>query len=176
MTRVPLPHLKDAAHRLEQALDRAGYYQRSYYAIPGGFALVTQIEQVNSDVTPKGDPDRWSIQVRHARVVDFRSYLQALLTAPVGHYRMIAFVVTNQMVVQGEATFTQEEAQRWSRGGAIGLPSEMGDTPYSDVHETGALIYEFEKKQGEEAVLNPQSPLPGKIHLERSGISKALRS
>ncbi len=173
---LSLPQLNDAAHRLEQALDVAGYDQRRYYAIPGGFALVTQIEQMRSDGTPKSAPDRWSVPVPHAKVVDLKSYLLALLTKPVGHYRVIAFVVTDRLIKQGEASLSEEEARGWTRDGGMGLPQEIATIPYSDTHEVGALIYEFEKKQDEAAVLIQQSLLTGKTHLERSGILKALKS
>src|SRR5688572_955441 len=44
----PLPTLGSVATRLEAAFDRTGYGERTYYWVPGGFALVSRIEQIRA--------------------------------------------------------------------------------------------------------------------------------
>ncbi|MBV8774528.1 MAG: TonB family protein [Deltaproteobacteria bacterium] len=39
--------------KLSTALESAGYLERSYFAVPDGFALVTRLEQIDIDGTPK---------------------------------------------------------------------------------------------------------------------------
>jgi hypothetical protein len=55
------PALGLVGRRLETAFDRAGYGERSYYWVPGGFALVSRIEQIRADATPVDPPARWAI-------------------------------------------------------------------------------------------------------------------
>ena len=48
--------LHDIDRRLALALDKAGYFEKSYFSVPDGFALVTRLEQINADGTPKPEP------------------------------------------------------------------------------------------------------------------------
>ncbi len=40
-------HLENVDQILASALAACGYYDRSYYAVPSGFALATRLEQIN---------------------------------------------------------------------------------------------------------------------------------
>lgn len=153
-TKIPSPYLighngtarlKDAAARLEDALKQGGYDQTGYYAVPGGFALVTRLEQFKSDGAPADQPYRWSQQVENPRVFSI-DYLLTLLQGKVGHYRVIVFVVTNDF-------FSQESGKRVDVGqaanlaieGANTLPDSVGNLAFTDDYSCTALIYEFEK-------------------------------
>jgi hypothetical protein len=153
-TKIPSPYLighngtarlKDAAARLEEALKQGGYDQIGYYAVPGGFALVTRLEQFKSDGAPADQPYRWSQQVENPRVFSI-DYLLTLLKGKVGHYRVIVFVFTNDY-------FSQESGKRVDVGraanlaieGANTLPDSVGNLPFTDEYSCTALIYEFEK-------------------------------
>ncbi|TXT28866.1 MAG: hypothetical protein FD131_2809 [Rhodocyclaceae bacterium] len=57
----PATRLADVADKFEKALRLAHYEQRSYYAVPRGFALATQLEQIKADGTPMPGADRWKI-------------------------------------------------------------------------------------------------------------------
>jgi hypothetical protein len=50
--------LRDVADRLENAFQQAGYGEKTWYAVPGGLALASRLEQFNPDGTSKGEPDR----------------------------------------------------------------------------------------------------------------------
>jgi len=169
------PVLQNVADHLEEVLGETGYYEKSYYAIPGGFALVLPIEQMQQDGTPTAEPDRWAIKILHPRVVDLQSYIQALFTAPVGYYRVSVWIVTDQMVTQDPVPPSRDEASKWMGGGIISLPSETGKITYSAAHETAVLIYEFEKREEADPIFNPQSRLSGRTHLEKTGVWGLLK-
>lgn len=153
-TKIPTPYLtnqngtsrlKDAAARLEGALKQSGYGQTGYYAVPGGFALVTRLEQFKPSGAPADELYRWSQQVENPRVFSI-DYLLTLLKGKVGHYRVIVFVVTNDF-------FSQESGKRVEVGqaanlaieGANVLPDSVGNLSFTDDYSCTALIYEFEK-------------------------------
>lgn len=168
------PTLGLAARRLEQAFDSAGYGERSYYQVPGGFALVSRIEQMHADATPFPPPDRWAVETPRLRN-GFIDYIRALFNAPPGFYRLIVFAVTDQDFSAAERPPTSEEARGWVTAGVLRLPSAIARLPYTEQHYTTALIYEFERgaDQSEARVRTPGGA-PGRTHLERTGLWQSL--
>ncbi len=167
--------LNDIAKRLAGTLESAGYDEKSYYYVPGGFVLVTRIEQINPDGTPKKPPKRWAIDMSPPPIFSLKSYLHALFTAQEGRFRIIAFVVTSELFGQGKVGIRREEAIAWLRRGTKILPVEIGELPYSDVHYCTALIYEFEQKtRDHEPIFTNPSELPAQKHLEKALLWKAL--
>ena len=73
--------LGEVARHLEGALSGVGYGERSYYTVPGGFALATRLEQITPDGTPKPDPQRWSTALPEQPVFSLGDYLRALFAA-----------------------------------------------------------------------------------------------
>jgi hypothetical protein len=168
------PTLGSAARRLESAFDRAGYGERSYYWVPGGFALVSRIEQIRADATPIEPPARWAIDSPRVRA-SFIDHVRALFNAPPGFYRVIVFAVTDQDFAAGPRPPTSSEAQAWASFGSLRLPATLGDRPYTQDHYTTALIYEFERRADRtEAEMRTPSNTPGQVHLERTGLWQAL--
>ena len=184
-SRIPSPllpnpnnknYLKNVAQKLEAAFDQAGYSQKRYYQIPDGFALVSQLEQFNSDGTSKTPPDRWATDFRPPEIFSLASYLKALFTANPGRYRIIAFIVTSQPFEESKETVTREEAMAWLDHGMIVLPKSISEQPYTDQHYCTAYIYEFEQPGREkEPLFKPLSNLTGKDHLEKSKLWAALK-
>ena len=78
--------LGDVDSILSNVLHGNGYVEQSYYAVPDGFALVTKLDQINTDGTSKALSDRWSIAPANVSLSYFslRSYLPALFTAAPG--------------------------------------------------------------------------------------------
>jgi hypothetical protein len=168
------PTLASAAARLEHAFDAAGYGERSYYWVPGGFALVSRIEQIGPDATPLAPPARWAIETPALRT-GFIDYVRALFNAPPGFYRVIVFAVTDQDFAAGERAPTSGEARTWISSGSLRLPASVGVLPYTAGHYTTALIYEFERRADRsEAAMKAPSNSPGQVHLEKTGLWQAL--
>lgn len=167
--------LKDVAQRLERAFDAGGYAERSYYSIPGGFAVVSRIELIRADGAPEAD-GRWSLKSPALARISLTEFLKALFTARVGHYRIIAFLATDASLQPDPSKkLTPEGAADWVSQGSPTLPAAIGNLPFTPEHNVTALIYEFERKTPDhEAELKHPSPLPGKGHLEKAGIWTAL--
>ncbi len=170
----PDPTLASAARRLESAFDTAGYGERSYYWIPGGFALVSRIEQIRADATPIDPPARWAVETARVRA-GFIDHIRALFNAPPGFYRVIVFAVTDQDFAAAERAPTSSEARTWASAGSLRLPPDIGARPYTEQHYASALIYEFERRADQsEAQMRTPSESPGRVHLERTGLWQAL--
>jgi len=168
------PTLGLAARRLEQAFDTSGYGERSYYQVPGGFALVSRIEQMHPDATPFPSPERWAVETPRLRN-GFIDYIRALFNAPPGFYRLIVFAVTDHDFSAAERPPTSAEARGWITAGALRLPSSIAQLPYTAQHYTTALIYEFERSADEsEARVRTPGGSPGRTHLERTGLWQSL--
>jgi hypothetical protein len=168
------PTLGSSARRLETAFDAAGYGERSYYWIPGGFVLVSRIEQIQADAAPVASPARWAVNTPPVKsgVID---YIRALFNAPPGFYRVIVFTVTDQDFAAANRPPASSEARSWITAGSLRLPETVGKLPYSERHYTTALIYEFERSAAQpEARVRMPSNSPGRVHLEKAGLWQAL--
>jgi hypothetical protein len=168
------PSLASPARALEAAFDAAGYGERSYYWIPGGFALVSRIEQIQADAAPVASPARWAVNTPIVKtgVID---YIRALFNAPPGFYRVIVFIVTDQDFAAANRPPTSSEARNWIMAGSLRLPETVRKLPYSERHYTTALIYEFERSAAQpEARVRTPSNSPGQVHLEKAGLWQAL--
>ena len=118
--------LQSVSTRLERALDAAGYSERSFYWIPGGFALVSRIEQIRADASPMGAPERWSVTMHRPVRQGLAAIIKALFDAPPGHYRVIVFVVTDQPFAATNQKPSSQEAADWLSAGVLRLPSQIG--------------------------------------------------
>jgi hypothetical protein len=167
------PTLSTAAQAIESAFAQSGYGQKSYYSVPGGFAMASQIEQINQDGSPKESFDRWSLEVPPLRKWSLSSYLNALFTAQPGYYRVIVFIVTSKAFSQRDAKVTSEQGRAWVSSGSNKLSEEIGNQKYSAAHTCTALIYEF-KQTGKHADLVDPSQITGKTHLDKAGLMAAF--
>jgi hypothetical protein len=166
--------LADVADKFEKALRLAHYEQRSYYAVPRGFALATQLEQIKADGTPMPGADRWKIGTPSVSNLSLASFIKALAFAPAGYYRAIVFVVTDAPWVQSSAAPSDDKIKGWAGGGAHALPASIGALPYGDDYRARALIYEFQKGESGPAKTLLPSEVSGETHLDKGGIWEPL--
>jgi tetratricopeptide (TPR) repeat protein len=169
---VEHPLLATVAQAMESAFRQAGYGKKSYYSVPSGFAMASQIEQINEDGSPKESTDRWSLEMVPIRHFSLGSYLNALFRAQPGYYRVIVFVITSKAFSQ-RGNVTPEESKVWVWSGLNKLPEEIGNQAYSPAYTCTALIYEF-KRTGKHADLMEQSGITGEIHLQKAGLLTAF--
>lgn len=161
--------LAQVDQRLSTALRKSQYADLAYYLVPNGFALVSQLEQIESDGAPKADPsDRWSLKMQPLRKFDLANYLRLLVTSATGHFRVVVFLVTNATVRPGTQGVDLETARAWlNRGGNV-LPDAVGKQAYGSDYHVTALIYEFQKSEtGRVQSVNP-SLHSGQTHLAKS--------
>ena len=165
---------------LSDALTTSGYVEKSYYQIPGGFALVTRIERINSDGTPHSD--RWSPEIRPLQNFSLKGYLRALFTAERGYFRIIVFTVTSFSYPSENTIVSVTEATSWLEGGepimnqgVIEKESEASRSDDTIKYNSIAHIYEFEKYNSKsEAVLKIPGNITGMDHLYNSMIYTSL--
>ena len=167
--------MKDVDALLGSALEKNRYFEKSYYPVPGGFAIVTRIEQIEPDGTSKKGTARWSTDYIQPDEFSLGAYLRALFTANPGYYRMILFVVTAVPFTQSGTKLSEDESNNRLKRGYNRLPEEIGKQPFSDAIVCTALIYEFERQQDKTAELRSPSRLDARTHLEKSGIWTALQ-
>jgi hypothetical protein len=168
------PTLGVISDRLEHALDAASYHQRTFFKVPNGFAMVTQIERLKQDGTP--DVERRWVPIDTAPVFSLENYIKRLLYAERGRYRLVTFVVTDMSFPTSDQTLTAKRASDLARRGALVLQAEEASQTYTPQFHTTALIYEFVKTNRPEAQFVNPSSLPGWNHLEKAKIVAALKN
>lgn len=164
--------------KLKKALDHAGYVDKSYYAVrDDGFAIVTRLEQINSDGTSKEGVERWSTIIAPSFISSFKEYVKNLLEARVGYYRIIVFIVSPYPVEQSDKTMTSKEADTLLTEGAKveRIPGPMGRIKYTRNYNCVALVYEFERSENiKETIFRRHSRLTAKTHLINANIWNVL--
>ena len=169
-----LPKLNQINIQLSEALNQCKYQEKRYYAVPNGFALVTKLEQIDNEGRPK-EP-RWCTKISALKDFTLSSYITALMTAPYGYFRVIAFVVTSNPFSTTGTPLTRKQADKWLINGMNLLPPSISEATFTRNHQITTLIYEFEKK-GQKGSVNYLVPgkLQGETHIKGSGLLSALR-
>ena len=147
---------------LSRALHASGYADKAYFTAPHGFVLVTQLEQINDQGAPVGD--RWSIQPASYAGLSFLDYLKALFISKPGHFRIIAFAVTNAPFTTAAPAPNRDTAMAWLDKGLTALPPALGPVS-SQGFRCEALIYEFVKTPSSDATMVKPSGISGDAHL-----------
>lgn len=138
----------DVADLIEVALGSGGYGSFGYFSVPGGFALATQLEQIEEDGSPVAGSARWNAAITGLQSFDLSGYIRRLFLARVGYYRVIVFILRADPVVTSGETLAEDP--QWVLTGASGLPDQMRSLPFEDRHDLTALIYEFEKRDADD--------------------------
>lgn len=166
--------LREVERRLVAALQERGYSDKSYYAVPKGFVLVTRIEQFEEDGASKRPPNRWLTDVEAERPNSFGEWLSGLFIPRRGFFRIIVFIVMSEPFGQSTRTVSRDEAELWVSSGLNRLAHTIGRLPFTDQYECTVLIYEFEQVGAGYATPKVPGRFTGQTHLDRSGLWKAL--
>lgn len=170
------PRLGSIAHVLARALAHAGYSQSAYYAVPDGFALVARLERIHPDGSPYLGLARFDSAFSPLPTFSLSGYIHALFDAPVGYYRVIAFVITDTPFAATGTPVSSHAANLWIERGANVLPGSIARTRYSAGYVCTALIYEFEKHDPQSDPVEDQpGPLAADTNLIKAKIAEALR-
>lgn len=163
--------LGDINAALVAVLEAAGHRERSYFAVPSGFALVTRLEAINADGSTKPGTDSLPVGNHFA----MPSLLDKLLHVQKGWYRVVAFVVASRPTGASPQPPTKEEADNWLVVGDNELPDAVTREPISG-HTCSAYIYEFEKSDvsPDAHLMFPSSP-DGTSHLTKMGFAEVLQ-
>ena len=160
----------DVEDSLSDLINAAGYDWRQFYDFPGGFAMVTRVEQTKPDWTPMPSPDRWAVNVGSIKNWSLSEVIRRFASAPSGYYQVLVFVVTDQPVVTANRQATYADLTSKLPPGADRLPQGISNRVVSKDTRCTVLIYEFKKADGQDAVVIVPGSLDAKDHLERSAI------
>lgn len=162
--------LNDIDERLQRALDAAGYYQRSYYKTPNGFALVTQMEQFAPDGQIK-NRFRWADYPVQEDFDGVWDYFKSLIMPEPGRFRVFVFVVTNEVYGKSDQKFDQMKVRGLATSGYSQMPSAYAQSSVTKDHYLEALIYEFEAPQSTKKCTEKcPAYLDIQTHLTQSGL------
>jgi len=166
----PAPTYGSVAARLERALLDNDYTQVSYYAVPDGFAIVTQIERIDPDLSPALE-QRWSTHIDAVSLVPFNleAYIKALLGNDGESFRVIVFVLSSEAFTTDGVRVDPDDAIAWMDKGATALPGAIAAKPYGIDMVCYGLVYEFRISSLGAALQSP-SEFSGKDHLRAAGI------
>ena len=159
--------------RFDAALTAAGYDDRAYYAVPGGFALATRIERIDRSGRPLSEPTRW-VGSRGRRAWTLEAVLRELAGVPVGHYRTLVFVFSDTAFQASNAAVSEAMAERWRTGGLNRLPAGLRAMPYGDDFRCDVLVYEFQQDNADGTATFIEAGLSVRQHLAASLILDKL--
>ena len=161
--------------RITQALESNGYYETSYYAVPGGYAVVTRLERIERDGTPI-EHSAYPLPYISSGDFSVAEYLRRLFLASPGFYRVIVFIVTRYPFSQSGEQVTLDIAESWLLDGFNRLPTEVAASHYTHEYATSALVYEFARPTDNDVpTLTRPGAVSARMHLERSGVWAALQ-
>ncbi len=173
-----LQTLGDTERKIRLALDAKGYAQRSYFSVPNGFALVTQLEQYNAeDGSLRNDRTRWLDYPAKDNFAGVMDYLKSFVMPQKGYFRLFVFVVTNQPFGGNNAQrVSKEQATAWLNQGFNKLPRSLSDLAYTQDYNVTALVYEFEVPESNRKAVQkcPTPQFDARTHLVKSGIAAGL--
>ncbi|MBP6825844.1 MAG: hypothetical protein KA165_04695 [Saprospiraceae bacterium] len=167
--------LGQADARLCKGLDAKGFGKRSYFIVPNGFALVTQLEHYNANGTSAPADQRWLDYPLQESFSDQIKYIEENLeVTPPGYFRIFVFIVTDKEFASSPQ-ISGDEAKKWLLSGGTSLPEDLADDNYTARHHVTAIVYKFEAKKGASRLVNR---CPGKAaadHLVSSGLNAVIR-
>ncbi|MBV6442837.1 MAG: hypothetical protein EPGJADBJ_04563 [Saprospiraceae bacterium] len=169
--------LGDVERKICTALDAKGYAQRSYFSVPNGFAIVTQLEQYNAeDGTARNDRTRWLDYPAKDNFAGVLDYLKSFVMPQKGYFRLFVFVATNQPFGGSAQRVSKDQAAAWLNLGFNKLPRSLATAPFSAGYDVTALVYEFEVPESNRKPIQkcPAPLFDAKTHLQKSGIAAGL--
>lgn len=168
--------LRDIDARFSNAMDEKGYSQRSYFYVPNGFAVITQLEQFSQNGLSKSDNARWvdyPVQENFGGVID---YLKSIILPCKGNFRVFAFIVTDAPFPKKDYVISKEEAIGWLSLGGSWLPDAIGQLPFSKAHRATLMVYEFEATTSDKkSSYKKPGLLQGMVHFDKSGLGPVMR-
>lgn len=143
--------LEDVNKKLRRALSENGYQKLGYYSVKsinGGFVITTSLEQFQSDGTYLNGANRFTRQSEPPSIFSIY-YWANVLRGNVGRYRLIAFMITDQLYEIKKEEPDIEAAENLALGGLNNLPPRMKTLVLTANHRCEALIYEFRKDRAD---------------------------
>ncbi|HTE26658.1 carboxypeptidase-like regulatory domain-containing protein [Flavitalea sp.] len=157
---------------MRSALKSCGYSDRRYYPIKDGFALVTQMEQINGEGYSLKESLRWTYSIAHELNSPWE-YLKSLFLAPKGNFRVIVFLISKSDPSTNPGIVTAESARDWMAGGQGSLPKELSGI--SGPVNIYMLVYQYIKSPGTDPLFLRPGNITGEQHFIRSKIERKMK-
>jgi hypothetical protein len=145
----------DVDRWLEDQLNPAGFTQRKFWGVPGGFAVVTPLEAIDDGEKPIAGAVG-TVDDRTSRSFGFSlaDFLWKLFSHPVNHSRVFLFILTNDdradrlgIPVSTMFVNTWKDCGVRTLGGVEQVNGVTPADPLTTSHFFMILVYEFEKNQ-----------------------------
>jgi hypothetical protein len=172
LTGLDISTIGTISNDLESILKENGYERFSYYHIPLGIAMVTELERITSDGAPH--PERWKFGDLKltTEYFDFTTFLKRFVGVDSGLYRVLVFIISYDRL---NIEFKQSEQstqfiQNLPKKGALMLPREFAPLKFEDTMKLSLVIYELELKQTKTEAEFIVSGLQIRDHLLKTGL------
>jgi hypothetical protein len=158
------------ANHLDRAL-RGLRSERRYYATRGGVVVATRLERILDDGRPAPGDNRF----RPPEQFSLSETMASILAAPPGRFRLVLFLIGGDSMTPSAQGMTRGAAERLMGGGRTNVPGYLRKMAFGEEEQVEALIYEFARgRNAREVNLVVPGQLSAEIHLERSGLARAI--
>ncbi len=167
--------LGQVAHKIKQRLD-AKDYPSKFMSVPNGFAIVSQLEQYNTDGSiMHGLANRWTAIPPHESFSLSWNYFKSLIYPRRGHLRLFVFIITNQNYSSDKKMVSRKDATAWFSQAINRLPKQIASESFNSDYSVSALVYEFEvPESNHRAKQSCPTRYQAKEHLRLSGLLQGL--
>lgn len=133
---------------------------------PNGFALVARMERIRENGDPFPDRARWTRAGRAK--VDFKDLLNDLFLEKPGYFRIVVFVVTDEVVFAPSLDRDGRSLPDVSFGSQV-MPDELTNMPLKGKH-IFALVYSFQRPAGQQMQIWNDGNPSTRQHLQAAGL------
>ncbi len=168
--------LGDLGKKISREFDKK-YYPYRFLSVPGGFAVVTQIEQYQADGSIFWDSrTRWT-ELPVGESFSFSlNYFKKMLYPQKAFLRILVVLVTKANFNSGQKLISKEAAKSWVSQGVNRLPKGVAAIPFDPDFAVDFLVYEFEVPEtNHQPRQNCPCQLDARKHLEKIGLDFWLR-
>ena len=161
--------LGDIDRQLRGRLLPRGYEKLRYFAVPGGFGLITNVEKLQSNGLPSSD--RWRTEKKGGWTGLF-NYARSLIAGEDAHFRLLAFIITNEDLRPASFEVNETDLARWKILGLSYLGTNRAKTRAEKSTRIWLLIYEFkpDRSKGGTILADTEGRFSFRTHLKNLGL------
>lgn len=174
--------IKDLNQQITLGLESLGYQGRlSYFAVQGGFAIATDVEQITYQGHAQHGDARWKAALASPRIFSL-DFFKNLLFARKGYFRVFVLLISDNMAElssytknRGISNLTLDQVRQWDWMGVSAADFAawpIAERPFTYNYNCKVLVYEFEVIENRMPKLSKAIGLDQ--HLTNSGLLKGL--
>lgn len=168
--------MEDLDKTLKASLRKNGYKGNKYLYVKNGFALITDIEQIDENGNIVSQEGRWDDKIWQDEGFSITSFIKNLFMAQPGYYRCFVFIVTSDSYSYTTQDFTEKVIEEKYEEGTVVLPEVLKSKPFTKRHTVSLNVYEFIKLEHENTIkYNIKSEVSGS-HIDKSKLVDFLKN